>query len=247
MNANFMRHIIYDYSYFQLFLLVVGYFCLLYFALAPLFLLSCRGLKELGLLHRIVDTDIPQSQISKEIKHSTVSIFIFGLSAIPLFFLIRSGHINLTENTFWHVLFGLFILTVWNEVHFFAVHRLMHLPIFMRKVHYIHHQSKVPTVYAVYSFHWLEAALLSTVPLTILPIINLAALSIFLFPLLSILLNYAGHCNCRFGSGNGASWTLFGTKHQAHHYQFSKNYGFASGLLDKLYQMTISKTNQPNK
>jgi sterol desaturase/sphingolipid hydroxylase (fatty acid hydroxylase superfamily) len=111
-------------------------------------------------------------------------------------------------------------------LHFFAVHWLMHRPLMMRKVHYIHHQSKVPTVYSIYSFHWIEAVLLSSVPLTILPFLPISFVAVALYPIASVLINYAGHCNYRFGSGHGPGLFKFGTNHNEHHFRNKKNFGF---------------------
>ena len=105
----------------------------------------------------------------------------------------------------------------------------------MRNVHYIHHKSRVSTVYSVFSFHWLEALLLSTIPLTIVPFIPFSIVAVFIYPLVSILLNFAGHCNYRFGDGKGTSWKLFGTYHNEHHSRGRKNYGFSLNFLDKLF------------
>lgn len=227
--------IVWQLTYWQLFLLVTGYFLILYFGLAPLFLRVCQYLQGRGMLRIIVDRAVPASQIRREQWHSLKSIVVFGLSALPVVYLIRNEMVVLLENTLLNVLVGVVLLTVWNEVHFFAVHRLMHLPFFMRRVHFVHHQSHVPTVYSVYSFHWLEAILLSTVPLTFIGWVPIAPLAIFLFPSVSVLLNYAGHCNYRFGSRAEDSWWLLGTRHNDHHARGRKNYGFALPWLDKLY------------
>ncbi|MDQ3191013.1 MAG: sterol desaturase family protein [Bacteroidota bacterium] len=234
MMQSIIEHIIYDSSYFHLYLLVFAYFLFLYFVLSRLFLLACHFLEKKGLVNKIVKKDVDKKQIRKEIKHSLLSIFIFGFSGMPIIYLIRNGAINILEDNFLNVLIGVTLLSFWNEIHFFIVHRIMHLPFFMKKVHYIHHQSRIPTVYSVYSFHWLEAFLLSTVPLTIIPFIPVAPLVLVFYPLASILLNFAGHCNYRFGKSEGASWKLFATHHNEHHFKFSQNYGFASNLLDKL-------------
>ena len=203
----------------------------------------CKFLHKSGYLNRINNIPVSKKQLRFEIKYSIQSIIIFGCSVIPIVYLIRTEIIKLSEYTLGRVLLGLVILTIWNEVHFFFVHRLMHTPYFMRKVHHIHHQSKTPTVFAVYSFHWVEAALLSTVPITILPFLSLPAITLFLYPLLSILLNFAGHCNYRFGNGKKPNWALFGTKHFNHHYQFSTSYSFASGLMDRLFTKKTTKIN----
>ena len=227
-------NILYHYSYLQLYGLVFLYFVILYFGLAPLFHQACKFLYHRGLLEVIARQEVTPKQIKFEVWHSLKSVIIFGFSGIPLIFLIRNEMIRLLPDTFINTLTGLVILVIWNEIHFFIVHRVMHLPFFMKHVHLIHHKSRVPTVYSVYSFHWFEALLLSTVPITIAPVVPLSAMAIFLFPLVSILLNYAGHCNHRFGHGKAPRFLAFGTSHNHHHSKGKRNYGFASGLLDRI-------------
>lgn len=229
-----LDNFLYSYSYFTLFGLSFVYFLVLYFGIAPLFDSVCKVLYTKKIVHQIVQKEATKKQVLFEIKHSLKSIFIFGTSIIPIVYLIRLGVITFLPNTTFNVLLGLVILNIWNEVHFFIVHRIMHLPFFMKNVHYIHHQSKVPTVYSVYSFHWLEALLLSTVPLTISLFIPLSPIAIAIYPLVSVLLNYSGHCNYRFGNGTPKSWFLFGTHHNEHHFKNRKNYGFLSPFLDHL-------------
>ncbi len=232
-----IQYILYQANYLEVFLLTFGYFIVLYFLLGPLFQLVCKRLEKIGLLNKITKRKLPDNQIETEIKHSIVSLLIFGLSGIPIIYLIRIGHIELLDNSVSNVIIGLLILNVFNEIHFFVVHRIMHLPFFLKHVHKVHHKSVVPTVYSVYSFHWFEALLLSTVPLCICPFIPFAPLAIGIYPLTSILLNYSGHCNYRFGNGNGIKSFLFGTKHNEHHSKGRQNFGFASGLLDRLYSL----------
>ncbi len=240
-----VEDIIHTYTYPQVFGITVIYFLLLYFGLAPLFLFMCKSLWKWKVLQRIVLKEAASRQINFEIRHSFQSIIIFGFSAIPLVSLIRHGFVSLLPDTVGYIILGLVILSIWNEIHFFVIHRIMHLPFFMKRVHYVHHRSTTPTVYSVYSFHALEAFLLSTVPLTVAPWIPFAPLAIFLYPLVSILLNFAGHCNYRFGNGTGAKWKILSTRHAAHHRQGKKNYGFASHLLDDLYMLNTENT-KPN-
>ncbi len=234
MVQEFVENIIFKYSYAKLYGLTFLYFLVLYFALAPSFLKACKFLYQKNKLHKIIDKEVSKNQIRLEKLHSLKSIFVFGFSVFPVIYLIRNGVIILLPNTIFNIIGGIALLTVWNEIHFFIVHRTMHLPFFMKNVHAVHHRSKITSVYSVYSFHWFEAFLLSTVPITIIPFIPFAPIAFFLYPLASILLNYAGHCNYRFGNGIGKSWKLFGTHHNDHHYKFKKNYGFASNILDTL-------------
>jgi Delta7-sterol 5-desaturase len=237
-----VEDIIHTYTYPEVFGITVAYFLVLYLGLAPVFLFICKSLWKRGLLQQIIPQEATPRQIRFEIRHSLQSVFVFGWSAIPLVWMIRQGWISLLPDTVGYVFMGLTILTIWNEIHFFIIHRLMHLPFFMKRVHYIHHRSITPTVYSVYSFHWLEAFLLSTVPLTIAPWIPFSPLAIFLYPLVSILLNFSGHCNYRFGNGTGANWKILSTRHAEHHRKGRKNYGFASHLLDYLYGLNTAKT-----
>jgi Delta7-sterol 5-desaturase len=232
---TFAEDILYNYSYFKLYGLAVGYFMWLYFGLGSLFLLCCKFLAAKKIIHPIETHHLPKQQIAFEIKHSVKSIFVFGFSIIPLIYLIRIDVIDLLPDTWFNVLLGISILTLWNEVHFYVVHRMLHQKFMMRHVHRIHHTSLIPTVFSVYCFHWFEAFLLSTVQLTIVPFIPFSAIAMFAYPIVSILLNFAGHCNYRFGDGKGESWRLFGTHHNQHHGKGRKNYGFALNFLDKLF------------
>ena len=234
MIKEVVNSVLYEYSYIQLYGLVFLYFIVLYFVLGPIFLGVCKLLSNNNLIQKIIDREVSKKQIHFEMLHSLKSIFIFGFSALPIIYLVRVEAINLIADTPFNIIFGVLLLTIWNEIHFFTVHRMMHLPFLMKKVHYIHHKSVTPTVYSVYSFHWLEALLLSTVPLTLVLVLPLSPMAIFIYPLASILLNYAGHCNYRIGIGEGADWKLIGTNHNAHHAKFTKNYGFASNILDKI-------------
>ena len=237
----YIDNIIHNWSYPELFLVTVAYFLFLYFVLGPLFLFVCRVLERRKLLTTIAGGEVTSQQTKFEKRHSIVSIVIFGFSSWPLIYLIRTGVITLLPDSVLNTVIGLVVLTLWNEVHFFIVHRFMHLPFFMKHVHFIHHRSAVPTVWSVYSFHWFEALLLSTVPLALAPFVPLSAMGIALYPLASVLLNFAGHCNYRFGNGHGPSWQLLGTRHAEHHSKRRQNYGFASSFLDWLYSNLNTK------
>lgn len=231
----YIDNAIYNWSYAAIFFSTVAYFSFMYFGLAPVFLSLCRTLERKKILTRIAAGEVSEEQTRFEMKHSILSIIIFGFSSLPLIYFIRTGAITMLPDTALNIIAGTVLLNIWNEVHFFIVHRIMHLPFFMKNVHLIHHRSAVPTVWSVYSFHWFEALLLSTVPLTIAPFVPLSPMAIALYPLSSIVLNYSGHCNYRFGSGDGPSWKLLGTRHAEHHYKRRQNYGFATDVLDWLY------------
>jgi Delta7-sterol 5-desaturase len=230
-----VNNILYHYSYWHLIGLTIAYFFILYFGVGPIFLLTCKILERNNTLQKINCREISQDQRTYEIKQSVQSICVFGTSVIPIAYLVRTNVVQLLPDTWINVLAGLIMLTLWNEIHFYVVHRIMHQKFMMKHVHYIHHKSTIPTVFAVYSFHWVEAFLLSTVLLTIVPFIPVSIVAIFIYPLVSIMINFAGHCNYRFGDGKGPSWQLLGTHHHEHHSKGKKHYGFALNYLDKLF------------
>lgn len=159
---------------------------------------------------------------------------VWFLFLAPLY-LYRAGHFHFETNTVWHVLLGLIALNVWNEIHFYLVHRLMHTRFFMANVHHVHHRSRVPTVKSVYSFHWFEALLLSTVPLTLGSVWPLAPLAIAIYPLNSLLFNFAGHCNYRLLLFKNTRLDM-ASRHIQHHRSVHISYGFVSSWLDRLFK-----------
>lgn len=244
MITSLINYLLHQFSYTQVYLLTVVYFMVLYFGVGKLFLMGCNYLTQRNIVQQIVPSTNADKNKLFEIKHSFKSIVVFGFSGVAMVYLIRTNVVELLPETLFNTLSGIVILTLYNELHFYLVHKLLHLPVLYRTIHKIHHQSKIPTVYSVYSFHWVEALLLSTVPITIAPFYTFSATALFIYPLASILLNFAGHCNYRFGNGLGDSWKLFSTRHAQHHYKNSAKFGFALNLFDKLFPTNKKLTNQ---
>lgn len=222
-------------NYVEIYFLTLFYFLFLYFVVGFCFKFIAEFLEKRGFTNKIIEQPLKKDKQRFEIYHSLKSIVVFGFSGVIMLYFLKKGIIHLVPATVLNTLWGLLILMIWNEIHFYFFHRLLHLPYFYRKIHKIHHQSKIPSVFSVYSFHWIEAFLLSSVPLFITPFLDFSFFAIALFPLTSILFNFAGHCNYRFGSGNGNSLGLFGTKHSFHHYKNKGNFGFITDFLDQIF------------
>jgi len=230
--SDLLRHAFLSWSWPVIWAISFVYFLVLYFGIGQLFLMVCLKLEKAGLAEKIDKQAPGPEQIRSEKKHSFVSIVIFGFSSWPVVWLYRNGFYQPQTDSFYSVLTGLLLLNIWNEIHFFLVHRLMHIPFFMKNVHLIHHRSRIPTVWSVYSFHWLEAALLSTVPLFFCLVMSPPLMAVAFYPFNSILFNFAGHCNHRllFLKSEGG----LATRHVVHHQRSNGNFGFASGLPDKI-------------
>jgi len=231
-----IQYILYEASYVTLFCLTILYFLLLYFCLGYVFKKGCQILNKKRLIQKVVHKEVDKSQIRYEILHSLKSIFIFGFSILPIIYGIRSGWIVTERNTVLNIVIGLVVLNIWNEIHFYIIHRIMHIPFLMKHVHFVHHKTTVPTLTSVFSFHWVEALLLSTLPLSIALWYNFSPLSIGLYPITSILFNFAGHSNYRLRLGKSNLWKILGNQHYWHHNKGKKNYGFVTSFLDVIFK-----------
>ncbi len=184
-----------------------------------------------------------RGQQKKEIWQSMRSIFIFSLQGM----IIQQGLVHnwfqISQEFNWWFIPQVLILFLWNEIHFYSVHVLLHTRFMMKRVHWVHHFSKEPTVFSTFSFHWLEAFLLGTVilfPLFFYPFQFLAILSL---PILSWAINLLGHCNYDlFSSRNPAHLLRFSYRHSMHHKRGKRNFGFLLPWLDQLF-----KTNEINE
>jgi len=240
---SLLHSFLYTFSYPTVYLLTVGFFLLLYFLSGFVIQKTHNwGLKK-GWIEKIVLTPIKPKQVHSEIKNSIRSIFVFGITTLPIVFLYRVGFVAYQPSTVAWTALSLVVLNVYNEIHFYLLHRMFHLPFFMKHIHYVHHQSRVPTVWSVFSFHWFEGLLLSFVPLVVILFFPLAPIVYILYPINSILINLLGHANVRIKGLENSPWG-FVSKHSTHHLIGKNNYGFASTLLDKWARTQQKSTKQ---
>jgi Delta7-sterol 5-desaturase len=232
MIRNFMLEL----APWQVFFLVSLGFCAIYFGLAGFTLLMTRRvLPRLG-IGRIIDgRAIPPRQIPRELRLSLVSIAVFGVYGSLTLWLQRQGWIEiLWIYSPWRLILDLFLLTLWNEVHFYLCHALLHKPWFYKKVHRQHHLSVVPTPFSTYSFHWFEAVLLSSVMLVYMAVLPLSMGAIILFPVLSLFMNNIGHMNYAVFPGLALDHLFSSSRrHTLHHTHIKGNYGFAFPWFDQ--------------
>ncbi len=184
---------------------------------------------------RIIDQRaLRPGQVRGEIARSLVSIAVFaGYGALTVA-ADRAGWVRIRWwETPSRLLLDLALLTAWNEIHFYACHRLLHTPWLYRHVHLAHHRSVVPTPFSTYSFHWFEATALSSVMILMLAVHDLGIGSVVLFPLVSLALNSVGHMNYALFPRRAAGALLAGCRrHTLHHGRIHGNFGFYLPWLD---------------
>jgi sterol desaturase/sphingolipid hydroxylase (fatty acid hydroxylase superfamily) len=134
----------------------------------------------------------------------------------------------------WAVALEVAFLVVWNDVHFYAIHRLLHTRWLFQRVHREHHRAIRPTSFSTYAMHPAESLLLGTVMVCVQPFHAFSLATLLLFPLVSIALNNVGHSSYDFVPGASGWHPLSGAvRHERHHRLVAGNYGFLFPALDR--------------
>src|SRR5690606_5709401 len=98
-----------------------------------------------------------------ELLLSSVSILIFGAGMIFPWGLVQLGWATLAPNpSAGRVAAEILVLLVWNDMHFWINHRMLHTS-WLRRFHLPHHRSVVTTPFSTYAFHPIEALMLGNV------------------------------------------------------------------------------------
>jgi sterol desaturase/sphingolipid hydroxylase (fatty acid hydroxylase superfamily) len=79
--------------------------------------------------------------------YEVVTLWAFSNGYVPW--------LNFTSNTTWLICLGLLVPLI-HEVHFFCIHRLIHVPILYRWIHSVHHNSVNPSPWSSLSMHPIE-------------------------------------------------------------------------------------------
>jgi sterol desaturase/sphingolipid hydroxylase (fatty acid hydroxylase superfamily) len=216
----------------------VAFFLLLYlaFSLGTLFL-SLGVLPWLGIGYRFNSSPVKKGQVKSEIIHSLGSVLVFGLGLIVPWSFIRLGWARISGDFLpASIAVEMAVLVIWNEIYFYLCHRILHTAGF-RKFHLPHHKSVVPTPWATYSFHPIEAIFLGSVLLLPMLVHPFNAISLVFLPFFSLFYNSVGHSNYNFlPRANVERWWLNGSRrHLLHHSHSTGNFGFMLPFMDRLF------------
>jgi Delta7-sterol 5-desaturase len=218
------------------FAVTTGGFLLIYLALGGLTdLVVKRIFQARGLGRPIAERSLAPGQLGREIRQSLVSIAIFGgygvltavgarahvWTVVPL----RSAAGVALEVAF---------LVLWNDLHFYAIHRLLHLRWLFTRIHREHHRAIRPTPFSTYAMHPAEAVLLGSVMVLVQPFHAFALPTLLLFPLVSLAMNNLGHMNHDLVPQRSLWHPLASSRrHEGHHRHVTGNYGFLLPVLDR--------------
>ncbi|WP_211371928.1 sterol desaturase family protein [Marilutibacter maris] len=219
----------------------VAWFTLLYALTGGIAaLLWQRLLPSLGYGRRLDPRPLPAGQLRRELWASASSILVFGLGLVVPWGLLRLGWARLAvEPSPWQIAIEIVVLFLWNELHFYLNHRLLHTRP-LRRFHAMHHRSHVPTPWSTYAFHPVEAAMLGSVPLLPMLAHDFSFAALMTLPVLSIVLNNLGHGNYEASADAPArGWRAASRRHHLHHACYHGNYGFLLDVFDRLAGSTI--------
>jgi len=138
------------------------------------------------------------------------------------------------EHPVWLAIFGL-LIPIYHEVHFYCIHRLIHVPVLYKYIHSVHHNSINPSPWSSLSMHPVEHLLYWSDSLIhlILPSHPL----LFLYGLqvtgTGAVVGHVGFDKIEVGKESAVDTHAYA--HYLHHKYFEVNYADGTTALDKLF------------
>lgn len=191
--------------------------------------------------HPLDTRPLRPGQLKKELLQSGSAILIFGIGMVFPWGLLQLGWAHLTPNaSLTRILLEIGALLIWNDVHFWVNHRLLHTR-WLRRFHAPHHSSIRVTPFSTYSFHPIESLMLGNVILLPMLVHNFSFWSLLSVPLFSLFFNSIGHSNYDFFPRvSGGHWFAASRRHQEHHARYHGNYGFQFTFMDRLFKTRLA-------
>jgi methylsterol monooxygenase len=119
-------------------------------------------------------------------------------------------------------------MAVASVVWFYASHRFLHRPWWMKRVHRVHHEFRTSTVMASEYAHWVEFTFGNFMTLAIGILLIAPSLpALYLYALLAIATFLAHH------SGYALPWLSWAVHHDWHHYRYNEAFG-TLGFIDRM-------------
>lgn len=178
-------------------------------------------------------------QVREELRLSALSILIFALQTVGVVWLIRHGMLSVDwHGSPWHLLWEMPLLYLWNEVHFFVIHRALHWKALYRGVHIWHHRSVITTPFSAYSFHPAESFLLGSVMPLALVMHAFSPWALLGLTIMSLILNVSGHLPYEEIHPRSKLFKhMLGHSryHNRHHREFHTHYAFSLAWLDRWF------------
>jgi len=193
--------------------------------------------------YKIQQDEANAAQLKKEILYGISSLIIFIATGYVVYLLFKNRHtliyFNITKYGLFYFVVSIVLMMVLHDMYFYWTHRLLHLPGWYRKIHFVHHQSTNPSPFTSLSFHPGEAIIQAAVLPLIVIIIPAHPVAIFIFLILMVYKNVRGHAGYEFTSPaerqKRRKWLQnYSIDHNDHHLYGGGNYGLYFNLWDRV-------------
>jgi sterol desaturase/sphingolipid hydroxylase (fatty acid hydroxylase superfamily) len=178
-------------------------------------------------------------QVREELRLSALSILIFALQTAGVVWLIRHDWLVVDwQRSPWHLWWEMPSLYLWNELHFFVIHHLLHGKALYLSVHIWHHRSVLTTPFSAYSFHPAESFLLGSVMPLALALHAFSPWALLGLTVMSLMLNVSGHLpheEIHPRSKLFKHMLRHSRYHNRHHREFHTHYAFSLAWLDRWF------------
>ena len=115
-------------GWFEIMVFGIAFFAALYFGFGLLNDLLVRIVLPFFGLGRLISAQpITPVQFRRELGYSLSSILIFGIGLVVPWYLHQKAWLQLAQSAgVWQILAEIVVLIIWNEIHFYISHRLLH-------------------------------------------------------------------------------------------------------------------------
>lgn len=191
-----------------------------------------------------------RSQWLHEVRHTLVVLALGTAQAVAVTSLHDRGQTALVDDLGAGGLPGAVLavagLVLFNDLWFYGVHRLLHTRWLFKHVHAVHHRSVDVNPFSSYSFHAVEALLLTgwivpvalvvPLPLPVLIAVQVAGLANNIMAHLGYELLPAWWLRVPV-----LRWSNTATYHSLHHTRFNENYGLFTRLWDRAFGTELTE------
>ena len=193
--------------------------------------------------HRIQAVPILAKDRIREVKHSLVTIMMYGLlfGAIfnPTIRPLTQIYLHASERGWAWYFLSFPVLALLHDSYFYWMHRLIHLPKFFKNVHRVHHLSTNPSPLAAQSFHPIEAFLEIVWIIPVILVIPIHLKLLIAFSVFSMSYNVYGHLGVeifpdQWRDAPLLKWFNTATHHNGHHKHYVGNFGLYFLFWDRL-------------
>jgi lathosterol oxidase len=204
--------------------------------------------------HLKIQQQMPsRKEVLHEIGWSSLTLLVWAVMAVILIYFIDRGltqmYSGIESLGVTYFVFSILFLVISHDAYFYWVHRLMHDSDFAYKyIHSIHHESKNPTPFAIFSFGPIEAVLMGLYVYLIVflvPINIYALAALFVFDTTANLFGHMGYELIPKKVTKSRIGRMFNTSviHDLHHSGQQYNYSLYFRFWDK-FMKTANQDNE---